>query len=796
MYRLKIAILFLCFSTLYYAQESNLIAYYPFNGNAYDESGNDNNGIVNGAELIQDRLGNVNGAYYFDGVDDYIQVQDNVINSLAEFTLSSWINYNKKAVSIIGTHDNYRETMLYINPEGEPRIQLWDGTSEWRTDPSPNYILTKNEWHHVVGTWDGEILKLFVDSELICTSNTQQNINIVATSDLLIGDNGRGAFFNGIIDDLRIFDYALSQAEISALYQEENPLTNSITVNLYDSQGNGLTGGIVHYYDSGWIFAGTTADGVLKFNYDGSRETLSLKLEWAGKSYQLSNQDISEPIIFQTINVICSLKDSQNNGLQGGEVFYYAGGWREFGVTNINGITESVELLPGNYSFKVVYAGKAEQKSNINIAQFNPVQFHTIAMAVKLFDSQGFGLENGNVKYYASGWKNFGITDSNGATEMVELLPGSYSFQMLYEGKVEQKSNINILLVNPLTFQTGAPPENPQPIVVKLLDSNGNGIEGGAVEYYASGWREFGTTGVGGITPGRELLPGTYSFRMTYAGKVEQKSNINISEIYPIEFTTQKVTVSLKDSGDEPIEGGIAKYYASGWRELGITDSNGSTLGIELLPGTYAFKMNYAGKAEQKSNIDISLINPVKFITLGVRVRLEDESNLGIPGGVVTYYASGWMNFGTTDSSGETPVIELLPGMYSFKMTYANYTLQESNVNVSIVNPIIFTSSNGILEKSVFSGITDNVHEYRLLDNYPNPFNPSTSITYSVPEEQIVELKIYNVQGKEVVQLVNDRQSAGIYKVRWDASGVSSGIYFYTISAGEFRQTRKMLLLR
>lgn len=86
--------------------------------------------------------------------------------------------------------------------------------------------------------------------------------------------------------------------------------------------------------------------------------------------------------------------------------------------------------------------------------------------------------------------------------------------------------------------------------------------------------------------------------------------------------------------------------------------------------------------------------------------------------------------------------------------------------------------------------------EYKLSQNYPNPFNPSTKISYSLPVSKLVSLKIYNVLGKEVRTLVNSKQEAGNYEVVLNAADMSSGIYFYTITAGDFVETRRMVLLK
>ena len=88
------------------------------------------------------------------------------------------------------------------------------------------------------------------------------------------------------------------------------------------------------------------------------------------------------------------------------------------------------------------------------------------------------------------------------------------------------------------------------------------------------------------------------------------------------------------------------------------------------------------------------------------------------------------------------------------------------------------------------------VSTYKLYNNYPNPFNPSTKIKYSIPEKSLVNLQIYNAEGKEVASLVNGEQSAGEYEINFDAENLASGVYFYKIRAGNFFQTKKMLLLK
>ena len=85
---------------------------------------------------------------------------------------------------------------------------------------------------------------------------------------------------------------------------------------------------------------------------------------------------------------------------------------------------------------------------------------------------------------------------------------------------------------------------------------------------------------------------------------------------------------------------------------------------------------------------------------------------------------------------------------------------------------------------------------FQLLTNYPNPFNPSTTIKFSVPNSAFVTLTIYNNLGQEVVQLISKEMKAGVYITQWNASGFSSGVYYYRLTAGKLSETKKLVLLK
>lgn len=116
--------------------------------------------------------------------------------------------------------------------------------------------------------------------------------------------------------------------------------------------------------------------------------------------------------------------------------------------------------------------------------------------------------------------------------------------------------------------------------------------------------------------------------------------------------------------------------------------------------------------------------------------------------------------------------------------------------HLPVVASFDFGLSTDVFEKDIVQ------KKFQLLQNYPNPFNPTTNIVYNLPSASNVSIKIYNLLGKEIAELVNEKQNAGTFQIEWNASNFASGIYFYSIEAvslsnnNYFRETRKMTLVK
>ncbi len=140
-------------------------------------------------------------------------------------------------------------------------------------------------------------------------------------------------------------------------------------------------------------------------------------------------------------------------------------------------------------------------------------------------------------------------------------------------------------------------------------------------------------------------------------------------------------------------------------------------------------------------------------------------------------------------------------------ITYANCDIWSANGwtkgdgNFTITNPngfiAGFITNNIKIYYSNISGVNNKirvVNDFSLSQNYPNPFNPSTTINYFIPKASFVSIKVYDILGKEVAELVNEERSAGSHRVQFNANGLASGVYIYSIKSGVYSKSRLMIL--
>jgi hypothetical protein len=195
---------------------SGLAAYYPFNGNANDESGNNNNGIVYGASLTTDRFGNANSAYDFNGSSSYIRVpRSGSLDLTGPVTMTAWI-YPRNVSGLTAVVEKETSATGY-------NVHLDGGKLHVRIDGSSMSVgtVSSNTSYLVAGVYDGTKIKAYINGVNVGEVNESLPTGI-AGKDLYIGSFEGGRLFNGVIDEVRIYNRALSVDELQALYVEAN----------------------------------------------------------------------------------------------------------------------------------------------------------------------------------------------------------------------------------------------------------------------------------------------------------------------------------------------------------------------------------------------------------------------------------------------------------------------------------------------------------------------------------------------------------------------------------------------
>ncbi len=194
--------------------------------------------------------------------------------------------------------------------------------------------------------------------------------------------------------------------------------------------------------------------------------------------------------------------------------------------------------------------------------------------------------------------------------------------------------------------------------------------------------------------------------------------------------------------------------------------SNGQWVGINRITWTYDANSNELTVLEEQWSAN-------EWVNFGRGTWTYDAQ-----GNLTSFWFYGWVNSSWTPSDAWRWACTDSAGNYYAYLGY-NFTLARRLIVTGVASQ---------------SGNVPAV--YSLSQNYPNPFNPSTTIRYGLPNRSRVSLTVYNTLGQQVALLPNGEQEAGYHDVQFDGNGLSSGVYFCRLRAGDFIQTRRILLLR
>ena len=367
-----------------YVPSNGLVGYWGFNGNANDQSGNSNNGTVNGATLTTGHDGTSNSAYKFNGINQWISVlNSNSLNPTSQNTISLWCQstFNSNTnVGIVGKWNNGTNAPQYVMQITSNGMNYNLYTNQQKTATETTNNTKDGIWHNYIGTWDGQMMKLYRDGLLI--TSIAQTGSVTTNSQGLefgryAGGSGIGVnqnYYNGNIDDIGIWNRALTQQEITALFKScTNPIAtitpqssttfcegNSVTLNA--STGLGYT---YEWYNNNSLInnaSGNSYSANISGNYtvkviDGACNTTSSNSNVIVNPNPIASISASGPTTF------CN----------GGSVTLTASGGGTY-LWNNNSISSSINVTNGGtYSTTVTLNGCSSTASQTITVNPNPI---------------------------------------------------------------------------------------------------------------------------------------------------------------------------------------------------------------------------------------------------------------------------------------------------------------------------------------------------------------------------------------------------------------------------------------
>ncbi|MDP4117445.1 MAG: carboxypeptidase regulatory-like domain-containing protein [Bacteroidota bacterium] len=296
------------------------------------------------------------------------------------------------------------------------------------------------------------------------------------------------------------------------------------------------------------------------------------------------------------------------------------------------------------------------------------------------------------------------------------------------------------------------------------------------------------------------------------------------------------ISGTIKDTAGVPVQGHVTAFKTqlnghnnNRHSEYTIeSDSLGVYSLTNLVPGEYIIMVHPEGEyrptffrydgtstmnwknADSIAITESGVVSDINFVVrtcvgggnAAITGKIAQNNGTQINGALVyAFDANGDVaGYAVSNASGNYVMDGLIPGQYTVNTDKFGYTASSSKSVVldyqSNLNGTVSLTLNPESPTDVETSASNEVTSYGLSQNYPNPFNPSTQIRYQIPTATNVVVKVFNVLGAEVATLVNGFQSAGSHSITFNASHLSSGIYLYTIKAGNFTATKKLVLMK
>lgn len=434
---------------------------------------------------------------------------------------------------------------------------------------------------------------------------------------------------------------ALSVA-LLALAISANAATVKVKVKLSD--GSPAIGATVQYVTSQFYALGTTdANGEiintnvpnninykLRIVYNNTTLNTTTPVNSGGAASITTNEFNTSKLTVTAKSCATPVKDVAISFVGNGGSYY------SLGFTDING-TVTTEVF-GKDSLKVRALSKGTYNDNY-VTTF-PANSNVDLQLDKVTLAGSYLLASGSW-YTANG---------------IYVFPGKYKIRMMNNALLEDSVEVNQCTVGKY------------PLIVRLVDSKSNPLEGATVSYYYNGWKSMNNTNANGYSITLvDADPINITTAVNYIGATQQKTGTvaNVAK-----YQTRNFTVNFKNSTGAPLEADAVSYYANGWKTF-----NGTTNGVakmELLPYAYSMTVGYKGGSQQKSCTAADSV--MNWNTQSVTLEVKDCSGTPLIAETPSYYANGWKPFGDNN----TWTMEMIPYNYTFSANLNGSGTQKS----------------------------------------------------------------------------------------------------------------------
>jgi Concanavalin A-like lectin/glucanases superfamily/Secretion system C-terminal sorting domain/PQQ-like domain/PKD domain len=792
---------------------NSLAAYYPFNGNANDASGNGHNAAFIYATPTFDRFGKDSSAYSFNGIDNYIDfgdiLDDVFCKDTAQFSISGWAK-----TKIMG--NVYGEGNLIIG-----KTAGGSGPYQWSishnsgmlfggifSDSTVNNYQAKyisigtNQWFHFVLIFDGKQsvdnrIRVFVNnisdmhywsgSGTLGTTTRNTSLHLYVGGQNYYSQIPTQSLYNGDVDDIRIYSKVLTNEEISALYHEGGwDTTNHAPI--------ANAGPDIILYADSLSSALVTLDGSASSDKDG--DTLTYIWKQANTTLATGVRPIVRlPLGRHAVTLIVA---DGKGGIDTDQVVITIYNQLKVVFTlNVGGPIYAGISVIGDNAMYAIASGDAVYRMNTVGSVFYALQ---VAGDIRSSSSIAYD----TTVYIASSDRNLYAFSRDGnsiwtlptggvltATPVVDSIANR-----LYIGV----SNHNFIAVNRLTGKVDwnyfADAQINNSAVVtgdrKLVFATQKGT------LYGFDLKTLTLP----VTPTWQIaLPDTapssialdnqgYIYVGTSSGnllKISMLANQQPSVVWQVPLGQAIVGSPVIDAAGTLYVGSLnANLYAIDIRSGAVKwvfSTQGAIRSTPAISG--AGNIYVANDSGEVISLDTSK-----------NILWYYKTNSAIAAPLLYYKSTLYIGtlgnqvialYDVADSSQATsPHKANASRQISGKPIWATY--QGNNQRTGTFSS---SGTTGIKNPSGRIPIA-----YTLMQNYPNPFNPSTTIQFALPKDGKVSIKIFNMLGQHIATLIDNFQSAGYHEVTFNIDSFSSGIYFYQMTAGSFVATKKMLLMK